>query len=51
MKNHGFFLTRVSNKNTMSPEFQNPCHTPVVRKLFRVSKPTRWKTLDKETVD
>ena len=38
-------------KNTINPELPNPCDTPMVRKLFRVPRPTRWKILDKETVD
>jgi integrase/recombinase XerD len=43
------FFTFV--KNTMNPELQNPCDTPMMRKVFRVPRPTRWKILDKETVD
>jgi len=38
-------------KTTINPELQNPCGTPMLRKLFRVSRPTRWKILDKEVVD
>ena len=38
-------------KNTINPELQDPCDTPMLRKLFRVSRQARWKILDKEVVD
>jgi integrase len=38
-------------KNSLDPQFQNPCDTQTLRKLFRNSKPNRWKILGKEIVD
>lgn len=38
-------------KDTINPELQNPCDTPMLRKLFRAARPTHWKILDKEVVD
>jgi len=38
-------------KNSIDPEFQNPCDTPILRKLFRVARPSQWKILEKELVD
>jgi integrase len=38
-------------RNPIDPEFQNPCDTPMLRKLFRVPRPNHWKILDKEIVD
>jgi integrase/recombinase XerD len=31
--------------------FQNPCDSPVLRKIFKDPKPVQWKNLAKETVD
>jgi integrase len=38
-------------KNSINPEFQNPCDTPILRKVFRVAKANQWKILEKEVVD
>jgi integrase len=38
-------------RTTISPDFQNPCSTPILRKLFRPGKITHWKILEKEVVD
>jgi integrase len=38
-------------KNSIDPEFQNPCDTPILRKVFRVAKANQWKILEKEVVD
>ena len=38
-------------KNSIDPTFQNPCDTPILRKIFRVPKPNNWKILEKEFVD
>ncbi len=38
-------------KNSLDPDFQNPCDNPALRKLFRASKPTQFKILEKDVVD
>ena len=38
-------------KNSLDPDFQNPCDNPVLRKLFRASKRTQFKILEKDVVD
>jgi integrase len=38
-------------KNSFDPEFQNPCDTLLLRKVFRGTKPNQWKIIDKEVVD
>jgi integrase len=38
-------------RNTMSPNLQNPCRTPILSKLFRPAKAIHWKILEKEVVD
>jgi len=38
-------------KNSVDPEFQNPCDNPALRKLFKASKPTQLKILEKDVVD
>jgi integrase len=38
-------------RNSFDPGFQNPCDTPILRKVFRKPKTKQWKILDKETVD
>ena len=30
---------------------QNPCDTPVLRKLYRPGKPNHWDIVEKETID
>ena len=38
-------------KNTIDPKLQNPCSTPLLRKLYRPAKVTQWKIFEKEVVD
>jgi integrase len=38
-------------KNSIDPRFQNPCDSPILRKLFRVARANTWKILEKEVVD
>jgi integrase/recombinase XerD len=38
-------------KNSVDPDFQNPCDNPALRKLFKAGKPTQYKILEKEVVD
>jgi integrase/recombinase XerD len=37
--------------NTALPTLQNPCSSPVLKKIFKRPKPEQWKILDKESVD
>ena len=38
-------------RNSIDPNFINPCDTPILRKLFKEPKPTPWDILEKEIVD
>jgi integrase/recombinase XerD len=38
-------------KNSVDPDFENPCDNPPLRKLFRPGKPTRFRILEKDLVD
>ena len=38
-------------KNSIDPDFQNPCDNPALRKLFRAGKLTQFKILEKDVVD
>ena len=38
-------------KNSIDPAFQNPCDTPILRKLFKEPKLIPWDILEKEVVD
>ena len=38
-------------KNTIDPNLQNPCDTPIMRKIFKAPKLVQWTILEKETVD
>jgi len=38
-------------KNSLHPNFQNPCDTVILRKLFKKPKARAWKILEKEAVD
>jgi len=38
-------------KNSLDPDFQNPCNNPALRKLFRAGKPVQLKILEKDVVD
>jgi integrase len=33
------------------PALQNPCDTPMLRKLYRPGKPNHWNIVEKETID
>jgi hypothetical protein len=32
-------------KNSVNPDFQNPCDNPALRKLFKAGKPVTWSAL------
>ena len=38
-------------KNSLDPEFNNPCDNPAIRKLFRAGKNVHLKILEKDVVD
>jgi integrase/recombinase XerD len=38
-------------KNSVDPDFQNPCDNPALRKLFRAGKLIQFKIFEKEVVD
>jgi hypothetical protein len=38
-------------KNSVDPDFQNPCDNPALRKLFKAGKPTQLDILEKDVVD
>jgi len=38
-------------RNSVDPQFQNPCDNPILRKLFRHGKPIQWQILEKDVVD
>ncbi len=38
-------------KNAFNEEFQNPCEAPILRKIFRVSKPFKCTIFDKDVID
>jgi len=38
-------------KNSIDPDFQNPCDNPALRKLFKAGKPTQFKILEKDVID
>ena len=38
-------------KNSVDPDFQNPCDNPALRKLFKAGKPNQLKILEKDVVD
>jgi integrase/recombinase XerD len=38
-------------RNSTDPQLQNPCDTPVLKKLFKNPKPNHWKIPEKEVVD
>ena len=37
--------------NNLSPDFHNPCTSPMLRKLFRPKITTSWNIIEKEAVD
>ncbi|MFH1488330.1 MAG: tyrosine-type recombinase/integrase, partial [Pseudomonadota bacterium] len=38
-------------KNSIDPDFQNPCDNPALRKLFRAGKLNQFKIPEKDVVD
>ena len=38
-------------KNSVDPDFQNPCDNPALRKLFRAGKPAQFKIIEKDVID
>ena len=38
-------------KNSVEPDFKNPCDNPALRKLFRAGKPTQFKIIEKDVID
>jgi len=38
-------------KISIDPDFQNPCDTPALKKLFRAGKPNQLKIIEKDAVD
>jgi integrase/recombinase XerD len=38
-------------KNSIDPDFQNPCDNPALRKLFKAGKSTQFKIIEKDVID
>jgi integrase/recombinase XerD len=38
-------------RNNLNPDFQNPCNSPMMRKLFRPKITTNWNIIEKDAVD
>jgi len=38
-------------RNTINFEIQNPCDTPILRKIFRANRPEQWKIIEKDSID
>jgi integrase/recombinase XerD len=38
-------------RNTIDFEIQNPCDTPILRKIFRAKRPEQWKIIEKDLID
>ena len=38
-------------KNSVEPDFQNPCDNPALRKLFRAGKTAQFKIIEKDVID
>ena len=38
-------------KSSLDPKLENPCETPILKKLFKDPKPNHWDILEKEVVD
>jgi len=38
-------------KDSVDPDFQNPCDNPALRKLFRAGKPNQFKIIEKDVID
>ena len=46
-------LTALFNfiRNNIDQNLQNPCDTPMLKKLFRNTGLARWNTIEKDTID
>jgi integrase len=38
-------------QNNIDPDFQNPCDSPILKKMFKVKDSTAWDIIEKEVVD
>ena len=38
-------------KNSIKPDFQNPCDNPAIRKLFKAGKPAQFTIIEKDVID
>ena len=38
-------------KNNIDQDFQNPCDSPILKKMFKAKAATSWDILEKEVVD
>ncbi len=38
-------------RNNLDAQLQNPCDTPMLKKLFRLGKQVHWQVQEKETID
>ena len=38
-------------KNSIDPNINNPCDTPILRKIFKDRKPPPWPIIEKEVID
>jgi integrase/recombinase XerD len=38
-------------RNNIDPNLQNPCDTPMMKKLFRNTGLVRWNTIEKDIID
>ena len=48
----GSFISAIHNLElSLSPDFQNPCNSPMLRKLFRPKITTSWNIIEKDAVD
>jgi integrase/recombinase XerD len=41
----------ATSANSGNQKFQNPCDSPMLRKLFKDLRPVPWKIVEKETID
>ena len=38
-------------RNTIDFEINNPCDTPILKKIFREKRPQQWKIIEKDLID
>jgi len=38
-------------RNTIDIDIQNPCDAPILRKIFRASRPEQWKIIERDSID